>query len=915
MKEEHIWTKQQRVGGNEWCDAEPRKRVKQEQGEQVGHEYNFEAHGSDHEATEEMNHDIQTHSRTVSEEPSLDDEDANTLITMSKLKSLWTHGCPYCMSFEYILEVYDTVSDPSIIPNFVANAKFDREDIRQNTSCMKCQWLTVLLDLVSPALSRDKVPYHVRLRPGRYSDSGSGRYPVTYNLEMDERSLNLVRAYTRADSKDVMHQRLKFWDPDRVDTELIKDWLQFCKRNHGGSCDLLNSCRDCLHNKNDLPVLERIPLYFIDVESSCLVNLAGQALGNIGYLALSYVWEKEPSPLTASTTNITKLMQRMALDPGNPSIHIPNTIRDAMRLTAALGYKYLWVDRLCIVQDDLSTAKCIIKAMDSIYANATLTVVAAGGEDAKYGLRGLGGNSKPRNARIGHYGSRGPVIGPFRRDGETIYKMHVSEDIIQFGEATLVRISTDDQDVPGLEHESAWATRGWTYQEHLLSNRLLIFGENGRFEWRCKCAEWQEEYLWDKDGVDCGHPMRSTSLRSELFCELSHPDLDVWSSMVQEYNQRNLTFHTDAYDAFSGVLNIFETSFPGGFFYGLPELFFHHAILWQPLGTMERRGPESRRFDLNGLPSWSWLHWKGKLNRDSLSAASYILEKPSKLGGTELLMASSQILPTVEFFKKNVETDTFEKIDAITSLSWGASPPDRNLPNGWTRHAYTPDLDYITEKNKQGLVRHQLEETIPSQFTFFGNEARENWPRRHTRRFLHDNEYFTHESCKDIKFRFPIPLGRTETKDNSLWHPFIFFHSQKATLRLGGFVQATLNEISARYILDDTGNVTGSLLPNLNEGLDQLPAGFSCDVVQVSEGAALDFGTERLWRMDNWGLPEGLEGLDAVQTHIDSTKVYRYANVLWMEWNEGKAYRRGVGRIEISAWLRSNLQSVTVALG
>jgi len=87
-----------------------------------------------------------------------------------------------------------------------------------------------------------------------------------------------------------------------------------------------------------------------------------------------------PGSLSGSTTGIT----------------LPDTIRDAIRLTHELGGQYLWVDCLCIIQDS-NTIEHSLKTMAAIYASAELKIVAAASKDANYGLRGIGG---PAQARI-----------------------------------------------------------------------------------------------------------------------------------------------------------------------------------------------------------------------------------------------------------------------------------------------------------------------------------------------------------------------------------------------------------------------------------------------------------------------------------------------------------------------------------
>ena len=68
-----------------------------------------------------------------------------------------------------------------------------------------------------------------------------------------------------------------------------------------------------------------------------------------------------------------------------------------MALTKAMDLRYLWVERLCIIQDDSYHVKNQIQQMASIFANSYFTIIAADGSDANYGLRGIDSESSPRN--------------------------------------------------------------------------------------------------------------------------------------------------------------------------------------------------------------------------------------------------------------------------------------------------------------------------------------------------------------------------------------------------------------------------------------------------------------------------------------------------------------------------------------
>ena len=105
--------------------------------------------------------------------------------------------------------------------------------------------------------------------------------------------------------------------------------------------------------------------------------------------------------------------------------------------------RYLWVDALCIVQDDPILSHDQISQMGSIYLKAIFTIVAAAGKDADAGL---------------------PGVRPWSR---TVDQQSVD----------ILLTAIDGPHYDGEVRNSTWSTRGWTLQEEALSARRLIFTE------------------------------------------------------------------------------------------------------------------------------------------------------------------------------------------------------------------------------------------------------------------------------------------------------------------------------------------------------------------------------------------------------------------------------------------------------
>lgn len=302
-------------------------------------------------------------------------------------------------------------------------------------------------------------------------------------------------------------------DAEKADFGTVKSWLRDCEHSH-------EACKS--HES-----AEGSHLTVIDCNS---LDIVSKPTGE-SYVALSYVWGPPPANVSTRAT------------PGKPLNVLddaPRTIRDAIHVTLELGFRYLWIDRYCINQMNPEIKALQLAEMDKVYENAVITIVAAAGVDDRHGLPGSGTR---------------PIVPRSEQPRAKV------------GKHTLVSLG---QDIIQLVKRVKWATRGWTFQEGLLSKRCLVFGVD-QMHYVCRTA-YRCETL----------PLLPVTKKYDLVNELNISNVfdgearidrgdyqtlaKSFAHNVTNYLKRDLTFGSDALNAFRGII----ARAPFESYYGVP---------------------------------------------------------------------------------------------------------------------------------------------------------------------------------------------------------------------------------------------------------------------------------------------------------------------------------------------------------
>jgi len=203
--------------------------------------------------------------------------------------------------------------------------------------------------------------------------------------------------------------------------------------------------------------------------------------------------------------------------------HLPATLADAVAVTRSLGIKYLWIDAVCIAQDDDADKTKEIKEMGKIYKNARVTIAAASARSVNNGFLK---RNNPNDIPL-------PIL---LREG---------------GYDTLWARKYQPESLPNEPLD----TRGWALQEYLLSPRVLYYGSRDLF-WKCQqdlfvpVLPSQEVYLTDDfSQTHVRLPATIFDIASDHVTNVDH----FWIWIQAAYSIRHLRLFDDRFRALGGI--------------------------------------------------------------------------------------------------------------------------------------------------------------------------------------------------------------------------------------------------------------------------------------------------------------------------------------------------------------------------
>ena len=388
------------------------------------------------------------------------------------------------------------------------------------------------------------------------------------------------------------------------------------------------------------------------------------------FVALSHCWGKTRQ----ATTTKANYAQRLS---GIAPEGLSRTFQDAIWVTRELGLRYLWIDSLCVIQDDPDDWEREASKMSQLYGAAYLTLAASHGADGNAGLFPLAAreNSPILLSTTGtdpERESRTSVVTllpiPCLRPESIVHQV--------FGK------DGADESCP-IPISEPLLGRGWAFQERALSARVVHFTRQ-ELVWECKTKQCCDCGAIMMSGMSfmaslMGSLKRQTAGRTddsdqrpmprddreaqyikgsatEVGARTQHSILEperVWKKIVRMYTGRQLTKAEDRAAAFAGIAFAFSNMFGsedddivGVFAAGLWDSFLPGMLLWSCASRsfLDLPGPErGRRVKDSKLPSWSWY---------SVTGPCAFLDEPwqrSSCGGPRVFMRDDDFTPEVDF--------------------------------------------------------------------------------------------------------------------------------------------------------------------------------------------------------------------------------------------------------------------------
>jgi hypothetical protein len=405
---------------------------------------------------------------------------------------------------------------------------------------------------------------------------------------------------------------------DRTNTKFFSGmgrWLSNCINKHE-SCSLSSG-------SNRVREQSPLPHRCLDVSDDGIKLLESKG-SHAPYLTLSHRWDSQTEKCVTTTSNYVERCRGRDLD------HLSKTFMDAIFVTRQLGYRFLWIDSICIIQkgDDGQDWRTEATKMAQYYHLSDVNIAACTNTNNP-----LGGFLSPRDEPIIRTKVRLPYISP-RGFQQGYFYVYTTDQTPEQRFWTAVR-------------QSPLLKRGWIFQEWILSRRLLWFTPEGVF---FECQNTAEPAVTELSEV---LDLSNLDAEGKVLIRLKHSflgvgkqqSIDTWYTIVESYSGSELSYPAkDKILAISGVAQQFSdeivpksnSSQTTKYISGLWTQDLHHGLLWEQTPPFM---PYERACE---APTWSWaslstsVHWAERCAGTRIACEIHCNSPSGPDGGNEL---------------------------------------------------------------------------------------------------------------------------------------------------------------------------------------------------------------------------------------------------------------------------------------
>jgi hypothetical protein len=327
------------------------------------------------------------------------------------------------------------------------------------------------------------------------------------------------------------------------------------------------------------------------------------------YIALSHCWGTSNLPKTTKDS-VTQLKNKIDWKA------LTKTFQDAITLTRRLGFRYIWIDSLCIIQDDENDWLVEASKMAGIYEDAELVISATSARDGSEGLfrerkpvQILASEDTRYSCTVRESGSFHKVIsthGPEEKCNDKDCPIYICRDTARHAQWDWF-----DMIATSSHRFNSLLTRAWAFQERLLATRIVHFADH-ELVWECRETQRCECMHLDRsdarpilerrtDNIKLRFSQAtSPSTSSQQSAPLQRLELfELWAKVVENYTERLLTFEKDRLMALEGASKRMAKLSLGPCIGGLFLSDMPRCLLWHATSPGTRH-PTYR------APTWAW---------------------------------------------------------------------------------------------------------------------------------------------------------------------------------------------------------------------------------------------------------------------------------------------------------------------